>query len=209
MKDARHKSLVGHAVFDGYGLELLKILLGFLRFRHGLLHPLQARFLPLIYVAGNFVKYTAAGDVVWTNTKSWGSSSGSMYRVPVLDSGRGFLIGNSDLYAVDLASGKTTTIGVGNAPRKIVVQPMMGDPKVSISDFKFVPRVLTIAPGETVTWSNDDGAPHAIAFKGGAAGSDTLFAGKTFSRTFDKAGSYDYYCGIHNYMTGQIIVSPK
>ena len=117
--------------------------------------------------------------------------------------------GSNDVTVVDLASGKTTTIGVGNAPRKIVVQPMMGDPKVSISDFKFVPRVLTIAPGETVTWSNDDGAPHAIAFKGGAAGSDTLFAGKTFSRTFDKAGSYDYYCGIHNYMTGQIIVSPK
>lgn len=117
--------------------------------------------------------------------------------------------GSNDVTVVDLASGRTTTTGVGNAPRKVVVQPVTGDPKVSITDFKFVPRVLTIAPGETVTWSNDDGAPHAIAFKDDAVGSDTLFSGKTFSRTFEKTGTYDYYCGIHNYMTGQIIVSPK
>src|SRR5512144_2449440 len=99
--------------------------------------------------------------------------------------------------------------GAALAGPKVVVRPAAGDPKVSISNFKFVPRVLTIAPGETVTWSNDDGAPHAVAFKDGAAGSGTLFSGKTVSRTFEKAGTYDYYCGIHNYMTGQIIVSPR
>lgn len=117
--------------------------------------------------------------------------------------------GSNDVTVVDLASSKTTTIPVGNAPRKVVVQPVTGDPIVSISNFSFVPQVATIAPGDTVTWSNDDGAPHAIAFKDGSAGSETLFPGKTFSRTFAQVGTYEYYCAIHNYMTGRIVVSPQ
>ena len=109
----------------------------------------------------------------------------------------------------DLASGKTTTIAVGDAPRKIVVGQANGDPKVSIANFAFVPSAITIAPGDSVTWSNDDGAPHQIGFKDGASGSDTLFPGKTFSRTFDKPGSYEYFCTIHNYMTGRIVVRSR
>jgi YVTN family beta-propeller protein len=116
--------------------------------------------------------------------------------------------GSNDVTVVDLMSSKTTTIPVGNAPRKVVVQPVSGDPKVLISNFTFNPQEAVIAPGETITWSNDDGAPHAIAFKDGAAGSETLFPGKKFSRTFDRPGTYEYYCSIHAYMTGRIIVKP-
>lgn len=117
--------------------------------------------------------------------------------------------GSNDLSVVDLASGKANTITVGNAPRKVVVGPTNGDPKVSIVNFSFVPPVVTIAPGDTVTWSNDDGAPHQIGFKDGASGSDTIFPGKTFSRRFDMTGSYDYFCTIHNYMTGRIVVRSR
>jgi len=117
--------------------------------------------------------------------------------------------GSNNVSVVDLASGKTTTIAVGNAPRKVVVQPAMGDPKISIANFAFVPQVITIDPGESVTWSNDDGAPHQVGFKDGASGSDTLFPGKTYSRTFDMPGSYEYFCTIHNYMTGRIVVRSR
>jgi len=114
--------------------------------------------------------------------------------------------GSNTLSIVDIAGGKTTTVAVGNQPRKTVVQPLAGDPKVSIENFAFVPQVVTIAPGDSITWSNNDGGPHAIAFKDGAAGSDTLFPGKSFSRTFDRQGSYEYFCSIHTYMTGRIEV---
>jgi len=116
--------------------------------------------------------------------------------------------GSNDVTVVDLGSSKTVTIPVGNAPRKVAVQPVSGDLKVSIANFTFVPLEARIAPGETITWSNDDGSPHAIAFKDSSAGSETLFPGKTFSRTFDQPGTYDYYCSIHAYMTGRIIVRP-
>jgi len=115
--------------------------------------------------------------------------------------------GSNTLSIVDITGGKTTTVAVGSQPRKIVVQPLAGDPKVSIENFAFVPQVVTITPGESITWSNNDGGPHAIAFKDGvAAGSDTLFPGKTYSRTFDKPGTYEYFCSIHTYMTGRIEV---
>ena len=68
--------------------------------------------------------------------------------------------------------------------------------RLSIVNFAFVPALVTIAPGDRVTWRNDDGAPHQIAFKGGDTGSDTLSPGKTYGRTFDKPGSYDYFLHV-------------
>lgn len=117
--------------------------------------------------------------------------------------------GSNTLSIVDIATGTTTTVPVGNQPRKVVVQPLSTGPQVSIVNFAFVPQVITIAPGESVTWSNNDGGPHAVAFKDGAPGSDSLFPGKKFSRTFDRPGSYEYFCAIHTYMTGRVEVRPQ
>ena len=120
--------------------------------------------------------------------------------------------GGNDVTVVDLASGKTSTIAVGNAPRKVVVQPVAaagaaaGGAKVSIANFAFAPAEITVAPGATVTWSNDDGAPHGLAYNDGAKGTDVLLPGASFSRTYDKPGSYEYTCAVHAYMTGKVTV---
>ncbi len=114
--------------------------------------------------------------------------------------------GSNTVSIVDIASGKTTAIAVGSQPRKVVVQPLTSSAAVSIENFAFVPQVITISPGESVTWTNRDGSPHAIAFKDGAGGSDTLFPGKMFSRMFDRSGNYEYFCSIHTYMIGRIEV---
>jgi YVTN family beta-propeller protein len=115
--------------------------------------------------------------------------------------------GSNDVSVVDLASGKTSAIAVGTAPRKIVVQPAAGaGTKVSIANFAFGPADLTVAPGSTVTWSNDDGAPHALAFADGAPPSDLLLPGAHFERRFANAGSYDYVCSVHPYMQGHLTV---
>jgi len=114
--------------------------------------------------------------------------------------------GSNTVSVIDIASGKTVTIAVGNQPRKVAVQPALADAKVSIENFAFVPQVVTIKTGESIVWVNNDGSPHAVAFKDGSPGSDTIFPGKQFNRTFDRPGSYDYYCSIHTYMTGHIDV---
>ena len=121
--------------------------------------------------------------------------------------------GSNDVTAVDLASGRTTTIAVGNAPRKIVVQPAAtkaaaAGGRVSIANFAFAPAALSVAIGTSVAWHNDDAAPHAIAFADGAPGSDLLLPGQGFARSFARAGRFDYVCSVHPYMRGTVSVGP-
>ena len=119
--------------------------------------------------------------------------------------------GSNDVTIVDLATGKTTTVAVGNAPRKVVVQrtaatTAKAGAKVSIVDFAFTPTPIKIAPGENVTWINDDGAPHGLEYNDGVKGTDLLLPGASFSRRFDRTGTYDYNCSVHPYMTGRVVV---
>jgi YVTN family beta-propeller protein len=118
--------------------------------------------------------------------------------------------GSNDVTVVDLTNAQTKTIAVGNAPRKVVIQPTGAGAtvgaKVSIANFAFAPPSIAIAPGQSVTWSNDDGAPHGLAFKDGAAGIDVLLPGATFTRAYDKPGSYEYVCAVHPYMSGKVVV---
>ncbi len=119
--------------------------------------------------------------------------------------------GSNDVTVVDLATNRTSTIAVGNAPRKVVVQPgptspMEGGAHVSIVNFAFTPAETTIAPGDSVTWTNDDGAPHGLRYHDGAKGTDLLLPGASFGRRFDRPGTYDYNCSVHPYMTGRVVV---
>lgn len=119
--------------------------------------------------------------------------------------------GSNDVTVVDLATSQTKTIAVGNAPRKIVVQhsaskAAASGAKVSISNFVFMPAVLTASIGQSVTWTNEDAAPHGVAYKDGANGADSLLPGASFSRTFDRPGTYDYVCPVHPYMSAKVVV---
>ena len=118
--------------------------------------------------------------------------------------------GSNDVTVVDLAAGTTTTIAVGTAPRKVVVQRVATSAtagvKVSIANFAFAPADVVVPVGASVTWSNDDGAPHGLAYKDGAKGTDLLLPGASFSRRFDQPGSYDYVCSVHPYMSGKVVV---
>lgn len=126
--------------------------------------------------------------------------------------------GSNDLTMINLADGKTTTVAVGKAPRKVVVQSAGakraelgtgGASKVSIANFAFVPAALTIKRGTTVSWSNDDGSPHAVAFKDGSAGKKSMLPKDSFDRTFDSAGTFDYFCSFHPYMTAKVVVTAE
>jgi plastocyanin len=81
-----------------------------------------------------------------------------------------------------------------------------GGTRVSIANFNFEPGSITVAPGARVTWSNDDGAPHGLAYKDGATGVPVLLPGERFARTFDAPGTYDYVCSVHPYMSGRVVV---
>jgi plastocyanin len=77
---------------------------------------------------------------------------------------------------------------------------------VKIGNFTFSPATLTVAPGTTVTWTNEDDIPHTIAAKNKAFRSKTLDTDNQFSFTFTAPGEYDYFCSLHPHMVGKIIV---
>jgi plastocyanin len=77
-------------------------------------------------------------------------------------------------------------------------------PAVTIESFSFKPQVLTIKAGTTVVWTNKDTAAHNI--KSSEFSSPSLKTGETYEFKFEKAGTYEYICGIHPKMTGKIIV---
>jgi len=77
---------------------------------------------------------------------------------------------------------------------------------VHIGNFTFNQPVLTVHPGATVTWVNDDDIPHTVVDKNGSFRSKVLDTGDRFSFTFAKAGQFEYFCSIHPHMTGKIIV---
>jgi len=78
----------------------------------------------------------------------------------------------------------------------------------------FIPNPVTIDIGDTVTWENVDNAAHTVTSGSPADGPDGVFdsslimaGGATFSHTFDDAGTYDYFCMVHPWMAGSVIVA--
>jgi plastocyanin len=80
------------------------------------------------------------------------------------------------------------------------------DTEVKIENFTFVPQRLTIKAGTTVTWTNADDIPHAVASATKAFKSKVLDTNDKFSFTFSSAGVYEYFCSLHPHMTGTIVV---
>jgi plastocyanin len=76
----------------------------------------------------------------------------------------------------------------------------------------YIPNEVTIDVGYTIEWVNYDPEAHTVTSKtldGGPSGefdSGLLSYGKKFSHTFDKSGEFYYFCTIHPWMNGFVIV---
>jgi nitrite reductase (NO-forming) len=78
----------------------------------------------------------------------------------------------------------------------------------------FVPETMTVSKGTTVTWTNKDTTLHTVTSGSAESGnsgtefdSSYLAAGKTFQHQFNTAGTFDYYCTLHPYMKGKVVVT--
>jgi len=83
------------------------------------------------------------------------------------------------------------------------------------SDGCFIPSVVTIDVGGEIIWDNSDTAAHTITSGTPTAGPDghwdssLVMAGSTFSHMFDEAGTFDYFCMVHPWMQGTVMVSAE
>jgi len=81
--------------------------------------------------------------------------------------------------------------------------------QVVIKSFAFGPETVRVTAGTTVTWVNKDIEPHTVVSNDKTFQSEALDTDETFSFTFDKPGSYGYFCSIHPHMIGKVEVTAK
>ncbi len=95
---------------------------------------------------------------------------------------------------------------------EVIVPEGSGVPGCEETDECWFPSVVTVGVGETVTWLNVDTAAHTVTSGSAADGPDGIFdsmlfmADTEFSHTFDEEGTFVYFCMVHPWMAGTVIV---
>ena len=76
----------------------------------------------------------------------------------------------------------------------------------------YIPYEVTIDVGGVVTWTNDDSAAHTVTAGSAADGPSGVFdsslfmAGTSFEHKFEEVGTYPYFCMVHPWMEGIVVV---
>ncbi|MGE5850408.1 MAG: plastocyanin/azurin family copper-binding protein [Candidatus Methylomirabilota bacterium] len=87
--------------------------------------------------------------------------------------------------------------------------------QVKIDGVAFEPPIIQVNLGDSVTWTNNYKQPHLIStfkkVKGasvqdGVLDSPMLKTGESFTHKFEKPGTYEYFCPIHVFMLGKVVV---
>ena len=108
----------------------------------------------------------------------------SRFRLPRLDRTLAVLAA-AGLVPLALAADQTVQVGPG---------------------LSFSPALVTVAPGETVTWNfNETHTSTSDSPTGPETWDSGLLSSGTFAHTFQTPGSYPYYCALHSFPGGTMM----
>jgi plastocyanin len=83
-----------------------------------------------------------------------------------------------------------------------------GANEVVIQGNAFNPGTITITANTSIKWINNDGVPHTVTSNGGLFDSGTISPnGGTWSHLFPLAGTFQYHCAVHTFMTASVTVN--
>jgi plastocyanin len=97
-------------------------------------------------------------------------------------------------------------------PPVVMIAKGSGVPGCEATNECFIPYELKISVSTEVTWNNQDVVAHTVTSGTTSVGPDGVFdsslflSAATFSHKFDAAGEYNYFCMVHPWMQGKIIV---
>ena len=118
----------------------------------------------------------------------------------------------ADKAAADKAAAEKAA-AAAKAPMAVTVEPVAGSGAPGCETTEcYTPSTATISAGGTVTFTNTDTAPHTSTSGSAANGPDGVFdtslimMNASFDVTLADAGTYTYFCMVHPWMEGTIIV---
>lgn len=144
----------------------------------------------LMFWAGATSATTAAPQLMHGGPKAYVALFGDN-AVGVIDTGT-----NRVLKTIPLPPG-------GSIPASVA---RSGGSTVQVANFAFAPTTIKVAPGEIVTWVNNDAIPHTTTSADKQWDSGPIQPGASFHVTFTKTGTYEYACSIHPFMRATVEV---
>ena len=81
-----------------------------------------------------------------------------------------------------------------------------------VDDTCYMPHTVTVNPGDTVRWDNVDEAAHTVnsitdGAPDGKFDSNLVLVNESYEFTFQDSGTYDYFCIVHPWMVGTVVVN--
>ena len=98
-------------------------------------------------------------------------------------------------HAKRLQSARSTAAGDRSRPKTHTV---------TIEGVRFLPEVLTVAPGDTIVWVNKDLVPHTATSTAGSFDSGDIQANRFWKFKARKAGDFPYTCTFHPTMKAML-----
>ncbi|WP_425340058.1 cupredoxin domain-containing protein [Nitrosopumilus ureiphilus] len=93
----------------------------------------------------------------------------------------------------------------------VIMPTKVSRPGCEVLDICYIPSSIIVEKGKQVTWVNQDSAFHSVTSGFYDEPTELFDSGhldpfESFSLTFDESGKYDYFCTLHPWMKGQVIV---
>ena len=105
--------------------------------------------------------------------------------------------------------------GEGGMSATVTNSPGSSTPGCENTDNCFIPSTVVITAGGTVTWENTDNAAHTATSGSPSDGPDgvwdssLMMVNGSYSVTLDDEGTYPYFCMVHPWMQGTVIVEAE
>ena len=93
----------------------------------------------------------------------------------------------------------------------VIMPTKVSRPGCEEIDRCYIPSLITISIGESVTWVNEDSAFHSVTSGFYDEPIDLFDSGyldpfDSYTLTFDESGTFDYFCTLHPWMEGKVVV---
>jgi plastocyanin len=108
-----------------------------------------------------------------------------------------------------IVSTKNLTNNINNTVNETILNNNTNSSNIiiEIKNFAFVPNIITIKKGQTITWINRDQAAHTVTSDTGKElSSRILMENQTYEHKFQFDGTYEYHCEFHKTMKAKVIV---